>query len=596
MMGRSRFSRNLILSCGTAILSATALLTYQATRLHRQFLQKQIDGRLQNVASLLEAMFDQPWPRQANSDMQAKLRNLGRKTDLRLTLIGIDGTVLADSEKETVPEVAGMENHQYRIELIHALESGCGQATRISPTMGEPYRYLAIRVGPARHPLGLVRSALSLAALNAEVRGGQQQIWLLGCIVGAAGLLATSWLVARATRPLGSLNAAAESLAAGDYQHQIPVDPASRHELDILAQALNKLSTRLVERERELIHRSQTQTAILDGMLNSVIAVDRDQLVLFANPAAGRTLSLDPDKAAGRPLMEIVRSHQLQEIIWQTLQTDQSTQREFSWHGNRAYFFSVHATPLPGHPCPGVVLVLHDMTKLKRLEGIRQQFIANVSHEFKTPLSSIKAFTETLLDSSLEDVQLERRFLERIAEQADRLHVLVQDMLSLARIESGRTMMEFTDVPLARVIGSCVSEFENQAKTAEVALVNEAADSLILVRAEEEGVQQILRNLVDNALKYTPRGRCVTLRCQQDGEEAVLEVADTGIGIARQHHDRLFQRFYRVDKARSRELGGTGLGLAIVKHLAQTMGGSVGLESQMGKGSRFRVRLPLVHD
>jgi two-component system phosphate regulon sensor histidine kinase PhoR len=593
MMRRTVFSRNLMLSCGAATLAAILLLTFQATRLHRQFLQEQIDHRLQNVVSLLGSMFDESWPQESNHHLQSRIRDLGRLTHLRLTLIDIDGTVLADSEKETVREVVGMENHRNRVELVRALETGHGEVTRISPTMGNPYRYLAIRVDSGEQPLGLVRSALSLAAMSSEVRRGQQQIWLLGSGVGVAGLLVTYWLVARATRSLGSLNTAAEALASGNYQHWIPVDRASRNELDVLAQTLNKLSTRLIQREKELLHRSQTQAAILDGMLNSVIAVDREQRVLFANPAAGKTLNFQPDQVVGQPLLEVVRSHQLQEIMRQTLQTDQFTQQEFLWHGKRDYFFAGHATPLPGHPCPGVVLVLHDMTELKRLEGIRQQFISNVSHELKTPLSSIKAFTETLLDSPLEDTQLAHRFLGRIDEQANRLHELIQDMLSLARIESGQTTMETTDVSLARVIEGCVSEFEDQANAAEVTLVQQTVDPPLQVQAEEEGLQQILRNLLDNAIKYTPPGGHVTIRCQQDNDEAIIEVADTGIGIASQHHDRLFERFYRVDKARSRELGGTGLGLAIVKHLVQAMKGSVNLKSQPGKGSRFLVRLPL---
>lgn len=592
MMRRATFSRNLLLSCGTAILAAILLLTYWTTGLHRQFLQEQIDERLQNAANLLGVMYDRSWPRKSSNGLQTRVHNLGRLTHLRLTLISIDGTVLADSEKESVQAVHGMENHRDRIELVQARCTGHGQATRISPTMGEPYRYLAIRVGSDDHPLGLVRCSLSLAELNREVRQGQQRLWLLGGGAGVAGLLATYWLVARATHPLSSLNAAAEALAAGDYQKRIPVDPASRNELDLLAQTLNKLSTQLTQREGELRQHSQTQTAILDGMLDSVIAVDRNQLILFANPAAEKTLNFQPGQVVGQPMLEIVRSHPLEKIIHKTLETDQFTQREFLWHGDRDRFFDVHATPLPGNPCPGVVLVLHDMTELKRLDRIRQQFISNASHELKTPLSSIKAFTETLLNSRLEDAQLERRFLGRIDEQANRLHELIQDMLSLARIESGQSSMEITDVPLERVVHDCVAEFEGQAKTACVNLVNQATDCPLQVRAEEEGLQQILRNLVDNALKYSPHGGRVTIRCQQDADKVILEVADMGIGIASQHHDLLFERFYRVDKARSRELGGTGLGLAIVKHLAQAMGGQVGLESQLGKGSRFFVRLP----
>ncbi|MEQ8838679.1 MAG: ATP-binding protein, partial [Lacipirellulaceae bacterium] len=252
----------------------------------------------------------------------------------------------------------------------------------------------------------------------------------------------------------------------------------------------------------------------------------------------------------------------------------------------------IHGTPLPGEPCPGVVLVIDDVTAMKKLEGLRQQFVSNVSHELKTPLSSIKAYTETLLNGAIEDEENRVRFLERIDEQADRLNQLIHDMLSLARIEAGRDILDVKSLPLAPLISQCVADHESLAASKPVRLVNEAAETSLKVAADEESLRQVLSNLIDNALKYTPPDGEVRVRVQQDEELVTIEVADTGIGIAPQHQDRLFERFYRVDKARSRELGGTGLGLSIVKHLCQAMNGEVTVSSEIGKGSQFRVKLP----
>jgi two-component system phosphate regulon sensor histidine kinase PhoR len=278
------------------------------------------------------------------------------------------------------------------------------------------------------------------------------------------------------------------------------------------------------------------------------------------------------------------------------LRSRQLCNTELAWSGKSLRTFDVLATPLRGDPPPGVVLVLRDTSELKRLEQMRQQFIANVSHELKTPLSSIKAYTETLLGGARHDPVHCEKFLQRIDEQAARLHELIMDMLSLARIESSQSPLEQTTVPMAPVVRRCLADYETQAAARGVRLVSNADECEVAnfsIRGDEEALRQILSNLIDNAIKYTPAGGTVTLGCRRDGPMAVIEVVDTGVGIAPEHHSRLFERFYRVDKARSRELGGTGLGLSIVKHLAQAQGGTVAVASEVGSGSRFTVRLPV---
>jgi len=249
---------------------------------------------------------------------------------------------------------------------------------------------------------------------------------------------------------------------------------------------------------------------------------------------------------------------------------------------------------LPSNPPPGAVLVLHDVTELRRLENLRREFVSNVSHELKTPLTTIQAYTETLLDGAINDPENNRKFLERIDEQAERLHKLILDLLSLARIEAAEDAYELLPVPVANTVQVCVDEYLPVAESKGVELQVQPPSEALVVWADDEGLLTVLNNLLDNAIKYTPSGGSVSIRWHVEGRRTVLEVEDTGIGIPKQHQSRVFERFFRVDKARSRELGGTGLGLAIVKHWVQVFGGTVEVASELGRGSLFTIRLPTV--
>jgi two-component system phosphate regulon sensor histidine kinase PhoR len=266
-----------------------------------------------------------------------------------------------------------------------------------------------------------------------------------------------------------------------------------------------------------------------------------------------------------------------------------------AWEGADKLYLSVQVTPLPGNPCPGAVIVLHDTTELRRLERLRQEFVANVSHELKTPLSSIKAYAETLLNGALGDPENAQKFVGRIEEQADRLHALIQDMLSLARIESVQQPFVINPVNVEDVVRACVEDQRSRAEAKQIDISLDLPESALRVRADEEGLRIILSNLIDNAVKYTPEGGQVTVHWRSDGEMVSIDVIDSGIGISREDQSRVFERFYRVDKARSRELGGTGLGLSIVKHLAQAFGGAVDVQSSPGLGSTFSVHLPVAY-
>jgi two-component system phosphate regulon sensor histidine kinase PhoR len=554
-------------------------------------LVEQMQKRLREAALLMRDSVRADLPAGPSEALQAKVRRLGQQTQTRFTLVDAEGLVLADSEHETLAEVSTLENHLNRPEFLQAFREGQGEAQRNSATLGVPYLFFALPVEQQGKLVGYVRAAHPMASVYEQVAAIRRFIAMMGLAVGATGLVITSWLTWRIVHPVQDLTQAAEQIAAGEYPQR--VDVATRDELGMLARSFEKMSRELDSRERQLRESMQRQTTVLAGMIEGVIAVDRRQHVLFANVAAGRKLRFSPEDVVGLPLLEVVRSHELRTIVEQALQTRQHCQGEIQRKSDVQLTLEVHATPLPGQPCPGVVLVLHDVTDLKRLEGMRQQFIANVSHELKTPLSSIKAYTETLLSGALEDTEHARTFLSRIDDQADRLQDLIIDMLSLARIESGQMPLELANVSVVEVVENCVRDYEGRAAAGQLTLVNQIDSGPLQVRADEEALLQILSNLVDNAIKYTPAGGTVTIRGRSEESQAVIEVADTGPGIAPEHHERLFERFYRVDRARSRELGGTGLGLSIVKHLCQAMGGSVAVESALKKGSVFRVRIPL---
>lgn len=382
-----------------------------------------------------------------------------------------------------------------------------------------------------------------------------------------------------------------------------PVRPVlqRRHgEIGRLIEATNGIATSLEGRIARLESDGQLLRTVLGGMEEAVLAVDARRRLLFANPTAENLFGLDP-AAVGRRVAELVRSPQVHEAVDRTLDGRDRYAAELTmpgpegWPSGYGLVLSMLGTPLPGDPAPGAVLVFHDVTETRRLERVRQDFVANASHELKTPLASIRAYTETLLDWALDDPEVNTKFLRRIEEQTDRLNRLVQDLLSLARLDSGQEAFQHGPLALRAPVEKAVESYRARAETKGLTftLEVEAAAADAVVVADEEAIRQILDNLVDNAIKYTPSAGSirVAIRAPAMGQVS-LQVADTGIGIPRADLPRVFERFYRVDKARSRELGGTGLGLSIVKNLAQSLGGQVQVQSALGRGSTFTVLLP----
>ncbi|MBX3411693.1 MAG: HAMP domain-containing protein [Pirellulales bacterium] len=586
MRSSALFWKLFLAFAGLNVLSAVAFVVVLSDAQNDQ-VTTQVQHDLHDTALVLRSRVAELLAPSDAASLQELVRQLGQEAQLRLTVIDENGSVLADSDGA----VDQMENHNSRPEIVEARATGIGHSRRESATLGTSMFYHALRIGDVAQPRGFVRVAVPLAVLDAQLADTKRLIWSVAAGVSVVGLLLTYWIVGRILQPIAALRAAAEAIAAGDYQHRAYV--TSHDELGKLADGFNQMSAELARQMNQLREGSDRLGTLLGSMAEGVIAVDDRQRILFINPAARDLLGLARQDPVGSPLLAAVRQHTLHEVVQSALARGHAVEAEFETATPAQRSLAVRASRLPGEPTPGVVLVLRDVSELRRLEKLRQEFVANVSHELKTPLSSIKAYTETLLGGALADPQHNVAFLKRIEEQTERLHQLILDLLSLARLEARQQTFEVTTVALSPVIAACINDYALAADDKKIVLERRDQHGDLRVLADEEGLRQILGNLVDNALKYTPEGGGVAITTYTEGEFALLEVSDSGIGIAAEHQDRVFERFYRVDRARSRELGGTGLGLSIVKHLAQAFGGGVGLRSTLGQGSTFFVRLRL---
>ncbi len=354
-----------------------------------------------------------------------------------------------------------------------------------------------------------------------------------------------------------------------------------------------RVTARIAELERwydSLDQNNQQLGIVLEAMVEGVIAIDAQERILLANGAAIRMLDLKPTGLTGRPLWEAVRLPKFQELVSHALKSGEQHRIEIEVPRTQSVLAAVMSR-LSDKDNSGAVLVLHDVTDLRRLESLRHEFVSNVSHELKTPLAAISAYAETLLDGALEDASINRSFVGRIGEQADRLHTLILELLELARMESNEQVFELAATDVSSVLVECLDEHQDVAKSKSLRLEMQAPEVAVWGLADEESLRTVADNLLDNAINYTPSGGRIVVRWRREADMIVIEVEDNGVGIAKENQARIFERFFRVDRARSREVGGTGLGLSIVKHLCQMLGGQVQVASQLGKGSTFTVRL-----
>lgn len=577
------FRSKLLFSTLGLVFAVLALIYVQVDRAVSSDLLAQIDHRLEVQARATAERLVGATPEQR----ELVARQTARLGEARVTLVAPDGRVLVDSALED-RALAVLENHGGRPEVVDARREGFGRATRRSSTLGVSLRYVAMAM-----PDGLV---VRLAAPTTELdtaRAAVRSQLLLASVIALGVAAVVGWLLARATvRPLTRMTRMATQLARGRYEIDMPSLP--RDEFGVLGRALAGLAERLDVRIRELRAERDRLASMLEGMIEGVLLFDADGRVFLANRAASRILDLDPQNVAAHTIAEVMRHPGARAALEQAVRDRRASELEIEALGPTRRSVSLNVRPLSGEGGGGAVAVLHDVTRLRRLETVRRDFVTNVSHELRTPVASIQGYAEALLDGAVEERETARKFLDVIHRNAQRLGRLVADLLKLSRLEA-RAPEQVKLSPVAlREVADEVADTLAEAAAARQATLHVDVPEDLRARGERDGVAQMLLNLVDNALKYgRAAGGRIEVRARAHADHVTIEVADNGPGIEGRHLPRLFERFYRVDEARtSQPDAGTGLGLAIVSHLAMNMGGHVSVSSELGRGTTFAIQLP----
>jgi len=514
---------------------------------------------------------------------------IGQSINTRITVIEPSGLVLGDSK--TDPD--RMENHSQRPEVRAALKGETGVYQRFSPTLEFPMLYVAV---PVMYD-GKVKAVLRLSEPLQQIKKHVNQFYMNVGIASATALLLialASMSIARTlSKPIMEMKNGAERIAGGDLGFRLRIPEIE--EMRGLAQALNTMAESLGERIRTITSQKNELDAILSGMSEGVLATDVNEKIITINPAAAELLAISADNAKGKWIHDIIRNSTLQKFLQDILKDGSMLETSFTFKdrtGERYVDAKGKILGLPESSPEGIIMVLHDVTRLKRQETVRKEFVANVSHELRTPLTSIKGFVETILNGEYclpPDVQ---NFLGIISRKTDRLCSIVDDLLTLSAIESEYEQQEIQLAPtsIKKVLEGAIRTCFAKAEIKKISFDINCEDNVEAV-TNADLLEQAVSNLVDNAVKYSPEGKRVSIKGEKTGEELVISVTDEGIGIPQEHHQRIFERFYRVDKARSRSIGGTGLGLSIVKNICSSLGGKVTVESEVGKGSTFRIIL-----
>ncbi len=589
------------------LLAVLAAMDFFASRILRAEFVRSAENELAALEKTAQS-------RPPQTDDITALRNWAdwmSQSGARVTVIGSDGAVLVDSGEEP----PSSENSADLPEVRDAFANGEAESVRRSPELNRDLAYRAVRYQPPSGPAVVLRMAVPVGEVRGAIAVVRSRLVLVSLIIlilgGAVSLMLSRGFSMRVER----LKDFAGRVAAGDFRPLELED--TEDELTDLVRALNETAARLDESILTLTGERNRSSAILRSMAEGVAVIDARERVVFCNQAFAQILSVDAAESENRPLLEVVRQADLVALARRALQSGEHVQGDLVLGTVSPQNFGVTAAPITaldsqangrasssttqstgnGAPRPpvqqGAVIVLHDISELRRLERVRQDFVANVSHEFKTPLTAIQGFAETLLTGALEDEKNNRRFLEIIRDHAVRLGRLTDDLLKLARIEAGKLELEFHRVAIADIIESCATTTLMRASRRNLSLDVSFPPTLPAVRGDSSLLREVLQNLLDNAVQYTQPGGKITLSATAGDSEAIVTVADTGIGIPQAEKERIFERFYRVDAARSREVGGTGLGLSIAKHIVEAHGGRIWVDSSVGQGSQFHFSIPL---
>jgi two-component system phosphate regulon sensor histidine kinase PhoR len=571
------------------ILSSVLIVgIYASTTLKKFYLRKTAED-LAVRAHLIAREVSATFAKENQQSLDELSKTVGRETATRITLILPSGEVLGDSDED--PQK--MENHAGRPEIKTALRRGKGVFTRYSDTLHQEMMYVALPVEKDGEVIGVVRTSIPVSEIDTTLGSIYQKIALAGLFLILLAAMVSLYIARRISQPIEEMKRGAQRFADGNFSRKVLVPDSE--ELGSLADVLNDMARQLDDKISTITQQRNELETILSAMREGVLAVDSDERILTFNQAAGSFLGIDLSSAKGNAIQEVVRNADVQRFLSGVLTEKGPAEGEIVIVVPENKFLQVSGTLLRDSQGKtiGALVVLNNITRMRQLENMRREFVANVSHELKTPITSIKGYVETLQEGALDDKDNVQKFLDIVLKQSDHLNAIVDDLLSLSRIEQDaeRGEVQFTDENLRHIIEAAMADYESKARERKIKVIVSCGEEIV-VKANSRLLEQAIGNLLDNAIKYSEPGKTIEVKAAGDTDEVVIKVKDFGSGIAPEHLFRLFERFYRVDKGRSRELGGTGLGLAIVKHIAQAHGGRVTVESTVGKGSIFALHLP----
>lgn len=586
-MARKRLLWQLFPSYLLITVIALLAVTWYTSHTLRNFYLDQTRSELESLAYVFERRLADLDTMPEPSVVDSLCKDVGTGTDTRLTVIDTAGHVLGDSERDP----ATMDNHRTREEFVEALSGQAGYSVRFSKTLRSDLVYVALPLQRGGVVVGAVRASVPARDVATVVASIQRQVGIAGLIIALLAGGVSLFVSGRITQPLVELKEGAERFARGEFHRKLPVTDSE--EIGALAEAMNNMAVELDDRIKTILEQRNEQEAVLTSMVEGVLAVDSEERLMEFNEAAAGLLNLDPDHAVGQSIQEAIRNPRLQQLIAEIFRSQEPVEGEIVVNDPKERFLLVNGTILrdSNRRQIGAVVVLNDVTRLRRLESVRQEFVANVSHELKTPITSIKGYVETILDGNMGSDD-QQRFLEIIKRQADRLNEIIDDLLQLSRIEQDvdARRIQFEPHPIADLLADAAQACSVAARERQIE-ISIHADANLTGRINRPLLEQAVVNLISNAIKYSDPGATVSVAGEMIDGELVITVTDTGRGIEAVHLPRLFERFYRVDKARTRTMGGTGLGLSIVKHIMRAHGGRVEVESAFGKGSTFRLCL-----
>jgi two-component system, OmpR family, phosphate regulon sensor histidine kinase PhoR len=545
---------------------------------------------LVNQAQLIEGQLSSvPLIQSQTPALESLVRDLSLKIKSRITIVDNKGRVLADSQKP-LKDIPDMENHASRPEVKLALSGSTGEEIRYSATLKMNMLYVAVPIKSAEGISGVIRLALPLTSVEKMLDGIRNAIiysilFALGLAI-VLGVSITSGII----KPINKIINVSRKFSTGDFTHKIHHD--SKDEIGELADTLNKMAKDIEDKVKAVNIQSQQLNTIFNSMIEGVIVTDKKSRIVSINQAVEKIFGILKQDAKGKFFLEAIHNNDIAGVISAVIKEGKPVSKEITLIYPVQNIFEINANPIfESGSVDGCLVVIHDITEIRRLETMRRDFVANVSHELKTPLTSIKGFVETLLEGALEDKENNRNFLKIIQEHADRLDSLVNDLLSLSHLESKGMAINKSRLNLSSLVKEVVTGFSSQLKNKGVEVINQLPQELI-INVDKNRIEQVLVNLIDNAIKFNKDQGSIKIYHQDFGSNIKVVIEDSGMGIPQKDILRIFERFYRVDKARSRQLGGTGLGLSIVKHIVELHGGATGVESTEGLGSRFWFSLP----